>query len=193
MVNRIIGAFLFRREVYADVEADQSFTTTAYILVAVVAILNALGAGAAGFRQSLMNGTFGVIGTAIFALVGFIFGAWVISWVGKSFMAADANFGEIVRTLGLAYVWNIFGVLGVASLASPTLSCVTGPVVFLGWILGLISWFIALKEALDLDWGRTIVTAFVGWIAMIFIVIIGGFVLGSIGILAGTVFGVLGI
>lgn len=193
MVNRIIGAFLFRREVYAEVEADPSFTTSAYILVAIVAILNALGAGAAGFKQSMMNGVFGVIGTAVFALIGFIFGAWVISWVGKSLMGAEVNFGEIVRTLGLAYVWNVFGFLGVASLASPTLSCVTGPVVFLGWILGLIAWFVALKEALDLDWGKTILTAVVGWIAMIIITIIGGVILGAFGIVAGTVLGVLGL
>lgn len=148
LMERIIGAFTFRRQVYADVEADTSFTTTAYILVAVVAVLNSLGAGAAGFRQSMMNGVFGVLGTAVFALVGFVFGSWVISWVGKNIFGAQVDYGEIVRTLGLAYVWNVIGVLGISAAITPALSCVTGPVVFIGWILGLVAWFIALKRPL---------------------------------------------
>ena len=37
LMNRIIGAFTFRRGVYAEVEKDQAFTTTAWILVIVVA------------------------------------------------------------------------------------------------------------------------------------------------------------
>lgn len=193
LMNRIIGAFTFRREVYADVEADTSFTTTAYILVAVVAVLNALGAGAAGFRQSMMNGVFGVLGTAVFALIGFVVGAWVISWVGKNLMGAEVDYGQIIRTLGLAYVWNVFGALGVAGAITPLLSCVTGPVVFIGWILGLIAWFVALKEALDLGWGMTILTAIIGWIAMMVIVFIGGFILGAVGIVAGTTLGLLGL
>lgn len=192
LMNRIIGAFTFRREVYAEVEADTSFTTTAYILVAVVAVLNALGAGAAGFRQSMMNGVFGILGTAVFAVLGFIFGSWVISWAGK-LMGAEVNYGEIVRTLGLAYVWNVVGALGVAGAITPALSCVTGPVVFIGWILGLIAWFIALKEALDLEWGFTILTAFIGWIVMILITLIGGFILAAVGIAAGTMLAVLGL
>lgn len=193
LTNRIIGAFTFRRDVYADVEADTSFTTTAYILVAVVAVLNALGSGAAGFRQSMMNGVFGVLGTAVFAVIGFIFGSWVISWVGKNLMGAQVDYGEIVRTLGLAYVWNVFGALGVAGAITPVLSCVTGPVVFIGWILGLIAWFIALKEALDLEWGMTILTAFIGWLAMMVITFIGGFILAAVGIATGTVLGILGL
>ena len=47
-MDRIIGAFTFRKGVYAEVEHDASFTTTAYIIVAIVAILNQLGANALG-------------------------------------------------------------------------------------------------------------------------------------------------
>ena len=46
LINRIIGAFTFRKGVYAEVEEDTSFTTTAWILVAVVAFLNQLGSAA---------------------------------------------------------------------------------------------------------------------------------------------------
>ena len=43
LVNRIIGAFTFRKGVYAEVEKDTSFTTTAWILVVVASFLNQLG------------------------------------------------------------------------------------------------------------------------------------------------------
>ena len=43
LIERIIGAFTFRKEVYAEVERDTSFTNTAWVLVAVVALLNQLG------------------------------------------------------------------------------------------------------------------------------------------------------
>ena len=43
LVERIIGAFTFRRQVYADVEQDTKFTMRDWLLVAVVAFLNQLG------------------------------------------------------------------------------------------------------------------------------------------------------
>ncbi len=44
LANRIVGAFLFRRQVYADVEKDASFTGAAWAVVAVVTFLSQLGA-----------------------------------------------------------------------------------------------------------------------------------------------------
>ena len=44
LTERIIGAFTFRKGVYAEVEKDTNFTTTAWILVVVVALLTKYGA-----------------------------------------------------------------------------------------------------------------------------------------------------
>ena len=46
LVNRIIGAFTFRNGVYAEVERDQSFTQTAWVLVFIIALLSRMGASA---------------------------------------------------------------------------------------------------------------------------------------------------
>ena len=48
LMNRIIGAFTFRKGVYAEVESDTAFTQTAWLIVAVVAFLSALGSAASG-------------------------------------------------------------------------------------------------------------------------------------------------
>ena len=120
LMDRIIGAFTFRKEVYAEVEKDTSFTTTAWILVAVVALLSQLGAAAtAGSFGGWILGA--ILGT-ILDIIGFTAGAWVISWLGRALFQADVSFEELVRTLGLAYVWRVVGLLGILGLI-PVLNC----------------------------------------------------------------------
>ena len=181
LMERIIGAFTFRKEVYADVEKDTGFTTTAWLLVAVVAFLNQLGSAAtAGSFGGWILGA--IIGT-IFAILGFAVGAWVINWVGRALFQADVTFEEMVRTLGLAYVWQIIGVLGILGLISEALGCLVAPVIIISVVAMIAAWFIAAKEALDLEWGQTIVTVVVGWVALIIVsMVIGGLVLGAVGV-----------
>ena len=189
LTNRIIGAFSFRREVYAEVEKDATFTTTAWLLVIVVAFLNQLGSRASG---NLVNWLIGAVVGTIFAVVGFAVAALVINWVGRALFNADVTFEEMVRTLGLAYVWNVIGVIGALAAFSEALSCLLAPVTIIAVILLVVSWFVAAKEALDLDWVQTIVTVILGWIALVAITIIAGVVLGLLGLGAAVVGGLLG-
>jgi hypothetical protein len=46
LTERIIGTLTFRRGIYAEVEADKTFTATAWTLVVIFAFLNQLGAHA---------------------------------------------------------------------------------------------------------------------------------------------------
>jgi hypothetical protein len=177
LIERIIGAFTFRKGVYAEVEKDTTFTTTAWILVAVAAFLNQLGA---------------VVGT-VFAVIGFAVGALVINWVGRTVFNADVTFEELVRTLGLAYVWQVVGVIGVLAAFSEALSCLLAPVMVIAAILMVIAWFVAVKEALDLEWVQTIVSVILGWIAVVVIMIVAGVVLGLLGLGAAAVGGALGL
>lgn len=187
LMQRIIGAFTFNRQTFREVENDPTFTSTAWLLVAVVAFLNQLGtrAGAENASGWLIGA---VVGT-IFVVIGFAVGAWLIAWIGSSFFNAEVTFEEMVRTLGLAYVWNIFGVIGVLAWISPTLTCLLSPVTFLAAILGLVAWLIAANEALDLDWGRTILVVIIGWIAVFLASLLAGFILSLLGITAASVLG----
>jgi len=174
LTNRIIGAFTFRKGVYAEVENDTSFTTTAWILVAVVAFLSRLGS-----FVSTSNWLLAAIVGTILAILGFALGAWIVNWVGRALFNADVRFDELVRTLGLAYVWQVVGILGILSAFSDALSCVLAPVQILAAILMIAAWFIAAKEALDLEWVQTIVTVVLGWLAQFVIAtVVGGLLLG---------------
>ena len=191
LMNRIIGALTFRKGIYAEVESDTSFTSTAWLLVAVVAFLSQLGANSAG-NPGLGKWLLGSILGTIFAVIGFAFAAFVISWVGSSVFNAQTNFEEMVRTLGLAYVWNAIGFIGVLALLSQTLVCLLSPVTLLGALLGFVAWLIAIKEALDLDWLQTIITLVIGLVVNIIISILAGLVLGIFGLSAAGLFSLFG-
>ncbi len=178
LTDRIIGAFTFRSGVYREVEEDAAFTQTAWLLVIVVAFLNQLGAHASGRPLRWLLGA--VLGT-VGAVIGFAVGSFIINWVGRAVFNAKVTFEELVRTLGLAYVWNVVGILGILGF-SRALSCLLAPVRVIAWVLGLLSWFVAAKEALDLEWTPTIVTVILGWIALFVIMLVTGAVLGLLGL-----------
>ena len=164
LIDRIVGAFTFRKGVYEEVEHDTTFTATAWVLVVGVAFLSALGTGTSNEVFSRLIGA-GI--ATILTVISFAVATFIISWIGKSMFGADVTFEEMVRTLGLAYVWNIVALIGVVSIISPTLDCVTLPIRFAASLAGLAAWLVATKEALDLEWGQTIVSVIVGWIVML--------------------------
>lgn len=191
-MDRIIGAFTFRRGVYAEVENDSTYSTTAWILVAAAGFLSQLGANAsAGIDQPgswLIGSLLGTVG----ALISFAIGAAIVNFVGRSVFNAEVTFDELVRTLGLASVWNAVGVLGVLGAVSNALGCIVGPAQLAAWILGLVAWFVAAKEALDLDNVQVIVTVVIGWVVRLLIVLAVGFVLGLLGFGVAALGGLLG-
>jgi hypothetical protein len=175
-MNRIIGAFRFREGVYAEVEKDTSFTTTAWILVVVAAFLNQLGLFAS---RDLLNWLIGTIVGTIFAILGFVAGTLVIHGVGRIVFKADVSFDELVRTLGLAYVWQVVGVLGILTAFSNVLSGELGLVMIFAMVMMVIAWLVAAKEALDLGWLQTGGAVMLGWLAQLVITIVmAGLVLG---------------
>jgi len=167
-MDRIIGAFTFRRGVYLEVETDTTFTTTAWILVIVVAFLAQVGTFASsnlvGWLTAAVGGTIGVV-------IAFALACFVIQWVGRTLFNAEVTLGEMIRTLGLAYVWQIIRVVGALAAFAPTLAWLQSLTLLVGLLLGLIAWSVAVKEALDLPWIQTIVTVILGfivWVAIVF-------------------------
>ncbi len=133
----------------------------------------------------------GTIGGTVAAIAGFALAAFIISALGKALFQADVDFEEMVRTLGLAYVWNIIGVIGIVGIIPP-LGCILTPLLCLVPILQLVSWFIAAQEALDLDTGQTLITIVLGVIAQWIIVGIVTAILGAMGFAAAGVGSLLG-
>ena len=190
MMDRIIKAFTFKQGVYKEVEEDASFTPTAWMIVAAASLLNSLGTNAGSVHSIGGRWILAAIGGTIASVAGFALGAFVISWAGKTFFEADVTFEEVVRTIGLASVWNAVGFLGIIALAARGLACITGPITFAAGLAGLVAWFIAAKEALDLEWPQTIGTVVIGWIATLVVTVVITMILGLVG-LAGAGVGAL--
>ncbi len=186
LTDRIMGAFTFRRDVYGEVENDPAFTQVAWLIVVVVGFLNQLGAHVSRSPIRWIGGA--IVGT-LFVVIGFAVACAVINWVGRELFKAQVTNDELVRTLGLAYVWNIIGFIGILAAFSSVLACILAPALIIGGLLGLVAWFVAAKEALDLDWGQTIITVIVGWIILVVILAISGIILGALGLAAGSIVG----
>jgi hypothetical protein len=163
LINRIGGAFSLRKSVYAEVEKDESFTATAWILVVVVAFLSQLGSFASS--SDPLGWLLGTIVGTILAIIGFVVGVLVINWAGRIIFKADVSFNELVRTLGLAYVWQVVGVLGIPIALFDVFTGELYLIKVLAVVMLIISWLVAAKEALDLGWLQTGATVLLGWIA----------------------------
>lgn len=184
--NRIMGALTFKKEVYGEVEKDETFTQTAWMIVAVVALLSSIGSEAGLISNGFGGYIIGVIVGTIFKVLGFGVAAFLISWAGKTFFKADSTFNEMVRCLGLAYIWNIIGFLGIFGALIPFLACILAPVQFLAGLAGLVAWAFAAKEALDLEWGPTIVTVLIGAVIQFLVGLLAGAILGAFGLVAAV-------
>jgi len=189
LTERIIGALTFRRGVYAEVEADKAFTATAWILVVIFALLNQLGSHAS---QSIFDWSVSTGIGLLTAIAGFAVAAAVINWVGRGRFGSEVTFDKLVRTMGLASIWTAVGVLGVIATFSHTLSYILGPVIVISWVALVLAWFVAVHEALDLTWGKTILTVIIGFIPWAIIMSLTGVVLSLLGLTAtgfGNLFG----
>jgi len=181
LTDRIMGAIMFRQGVYEEVKGDTSFNQNAWLIVAVAAFLSQLGANAVRLRSGgIVAWLVATIVLTVFAIGAFALACFVVVQVGKMLFQATATFDEMVRVLGLAYVWNIVGVLGVLGAISLALGCIASPISIAAALLGLAAYAIALKAALGLEWVQTIITAVCAWVVIIIVMAIPAGILTAI-------------
>ncbi len=158
MFDRIIGVFKLDVNTFEEIEHDSDATTQAVIVVAVVALIGALGSGlGASFTDSSFLGSF--TSTLIWTFVGWFLWSLVSSFfVGTTFFGGQADLGEMLRVIGYAYAPQVLGII----------PCI-------GWLIGaiwsLIAGFIAIRQGLDLDNTKAFLTIVVGF----FVYLLGSF------------------
>jgi hypothetical protein len=183
MLERIMGVFALNPQTFNEIENDQTATTQAAIVVALVALAGMLGSLITSLLGSAFAGDMSGMGSTFLSLIiGFVltFVNWFIwsavtYFVGTSLFNGTADMGEMLRVIGFAYAPRILVII----------PCI-------GWIVGLIWSLIAgvigIREALDFDTGKAIATALIGWIIIFVIQIIlsvigigGAIGLGAVG------------
>ena len=172
MFNRVTRAAMLDVGLYEEVEADTSLNQEALIVVILLSILSGIG----GFLQGVLNGD---IGAALLALVvGVILGvvsyyiwAYVTYFVGTNLFGGTADAGELLRVLGYASGPRVLGVLGF-------IPCVGGLAGLVGAIWALVAGVIAVREALDFDTTKAVLTVIIGWVIVFAISLVVGLVFG---------------
>ena len=109
----------------------------------------------------------GLIGGIISALVGWVVWSLIAYWVGTSFLGGTATPGELLRTIGFAYTPNVLAFFSF-------IFCIGGLIALIGALWSLVAGIIAVRQALDFDTGRAIVTVILGWVALVAVAIVFG-------------------
>ena len=169
LFDRMMRAAKLDASLYEEVEADETATTQALIVVLLSSICSGIGSaiGGALSGQGLGGIGLGLIGGLFSALIAWLIWSFITYLIGTKVFGGTASFNELLRTLGFS---NSPGVLLILSFI-PILG---GLLSFGVWIWGLAAMVTAVRQALDFTTGKAVLTCIVGWIvAIVFLVIIG--------------------
>jgi hypothetical protein len=159
MTDRMVGAATLDVATYEEVEADTTATGQAAVVVAIAAVCAAIG--------SIRGGGMGIIGGLVGSLIGWLLWSGVTYVVGTKLFHGTATWGELLRTLGFAQAPQVLLILGI-------LPIVGGLVRFAVAIWVLVTGVIAIRQALDFTTGKAILTAVIGWLALVIVMSIFG-------------------
>lgn len=179
MFDRMMRVIKLDQSVYAEVEVDPNATSEAAIVVAIVAILSAIGSGV-GALMGPQGGAVALIAAFISAVLaaflGWLVWAAVTYFIGTNLFEGEATMGEMLRVIGYAYAPRVLSLFSF-------IPCAGALIALAGGLLSIYTGYLAVKEGLDLDTGKTIITIVLGWIVSMIVI-------GIIGLIVGAIFGI---
>ncbi len=167
---RVVRAIRLDPSLYRQVADDDEYLTEAFLIVIVVAILGALGVGLGGQRAltafivELVNSV--VFGWLLWALIAFFVG---------DMLGGRSSFVEMARTLGYANAPRLLAIFGF-------LPCVGWVFRIAAWGLSVAAGVIAVRESMEFDTTKAIITSVVGLAIYIIANALIGITLGRVGL-----------
>ena len=161
LVDRMIRASKLDVNLYEEVEADQSATSQALLVVVISSI--AAGIGAIG-----VLGIEGLIFTTLASLIGWFVWAFLAYIIGTKLLPepqTSSNMGEMLRTIGFSSSPGVIRILAFIPLIGAIISLVAS-------IWMLVAMIIAVRQALDYKstW-RAIAVCLIGFVIYMIILI----------------------
>jgi hypothetical protein len=187
MFNRMIRAAKLEVAFYNEVEADTSLNQEALMVVILVSVAAGIGSFLQGiFQGSIGSAILGLILGAVMGVVGYYIWAYVTYFVGTNLFHGTADVGELLRTLGYASGPRLLSIL-------VFIPCVGALASLAGAIWALVAGVIAVREALDFDTGKAVITVIIGWVILFILTLIVGVIVGAgaigLGALGGAMSG----
>ena len=172
MINRVTRAAMLDVNLYEEVEADTSLNQEALIVVILVSIAGGIGS----FLAQVFGGEIGpavisLLVTIVLGVVSYYIWAYITHFVGTRFFGGTADPGELLRTLGYASGPRALALLGF-------IPCLGGLAALVGAIWALVTGVVAVRQALDFDTTKAILTSAIGWVIALVISIVVGLVFG---------------
>lgn len=161
--QRVIGAIRLNAATYEDVEHDRGATAQAGLIVVAASLTTSVSwyFGLGGYEWMVPG--------ALRALLAWLLGALVLWLIGTRVLPGrntEADFGQLLRTIGFAQAPGLFGLLAVVPVVGPLV-----PFLVSMWVVAAS--FVAVRQALDYDnTARAIAVCFLGWLvsALVFMV-----------------------
>ncbi len=187
MFNRMIRAAKLDVAFYNEAEADTSLNQEALMVVILVSVAAGIGSLLQGvFQGSISAAIIGLIVSAVMGVIGYYIWAYITYFVGTNLFKGTADVGELLRTLGYASGPKILSIL-------VFIPCVGALLSLAGAIWSLVAGVIAVREALDFDTTKAVITVIIGWVIIVVLTLIVAAVLGvgaaSLGALSGAATG----
>jgi hypothetical protein len=182
MIDRMVRAAKLDVDFYNEAERDTNLTQEALLVVVLVSLVSGVGSllsGVIGGEGGIGAALLGAVVTVVLGVVSYYIWAYVTLYVGTKLFGGDADAGEMLRTLGYAHTPRLLGLLSFIPCVGPLISLV-------GAILSLVAAVIAIREALDFDTGKAILTTIIGWVIILVISLVIGTVLGIGGLGLGA-------
>lgn len=179
LTDRMLGAARLDVKTYEEVEADESATGQAMLVVILAAIAAGIGAWSLGPRMVLV--------TLVSAIVGWFVWAFLTYIIGTKLMPepqTKADFGQLLRTIGFSASPGVLNVLRIIPFLGILISFVVA-------IWQLIAMAVAVRQALDYSsTGKAIVVCLIGWVVymcvLFFFALIFGGAMGFAGMGSGA-------
>ncbi len=157
--ERMIRAAKLDASLYEEVEADRGALGQATAVVVLASV-------AAGFGSVARGGVGGFLFGTIAALAGWYIWTFLTYWIGTRFLPepqTQADYGELLRTIGFSSSPGVIRVLGI-------IPGLTGLVFLVASIWMLVAMVIAVRQALDYTGTlRAVGVCLIGWIVQVLI------------------------
>ncbi len=190
MFGRALRAAKLDVTLYNEVEADTSLNREALSVVIIAVLASFVGSVVGAIFSSVLGGIFGAqigfgtllvaaVVTAVWAVIGYYIWSYLTWFIGTRFFGGTAEPGELMRTIGYAYAPQWLNVLNFIPCVGALLSIVVS-------IWSLVAGIVAIREALDFDTGKAVITAIIGWLVIFVVglIITGIFGVGMMGLSA---------
>ncbi len=188
-IQRLIGVFLLREQTFENIGTNKDLTGQAFLVELMVALAGAISAATTaailGLSAVALNSALSVadslVESSLFRVptmnpVSVFFSAFVgvfISWllwalvtylIGTYVFKGDTTFSEMLRIIGFAQAPRLISLLGIIPI--PFFGLLTSLV---GWVWAVIATFIGVRQGLELDNGKAMLTIVVSLVVIFFV------------------------